>query len=289
MTSVEQALPAAAAARRAFDRASRTFPTASAVHDEARQRLLERLSLVRIEPRTVVDLGCADGRAAAELAMRFPEARIVAADASLAMLVQARGRDPRIDRLVADAERLAVTDNGADLIFANMLLPWCLPERVFEEVARVLSPGGLFLFATLGPDTLQELRRAWAVADDRIHVHAFYDMHDLGDLAVAKGLLEPVMDVDRLIVTYGDPAAMVADFRACGAINVAAGRRRALTGPRRWARFERALAAAAGAQGLGLTIELILGLAWGGAGASHTEANREVAVPLDKIRRRRGR
>jgi malonyl-CoA O-methyltransferase len=285
MTRAEQALPAVVPTRRAFDRASLTFRAASAVHDEARGRLLERLLLVRIDPRTVVDLGSADARAAAALAERFPKARVLAADTSRAMLEQS---DDRADvrRLVTDAERLAFVDDSAELIFANLLLPWCRPEPVFAEAARVLAPGGLLLFSTFGPDTLQELRRAWAVADDRIHVHAFYDMHDLGDLAVAQGLLEPVMDVDRLTVTYPDTAAMVADFRACGAVNVAAGRRRTLTGPRRWAAFEQALAIPDGRR-LGLTIELILGLAWGGARRPDVEANGEVAVPLDRIRHRR--
>lgn len=288
MTTAEQALPAAGATRRAFDRASATFRRASAVHDESRERLLERLSFVRIEPAIILDLGCADGRAAVVLADRYPEARVLAADVSLAMLEQCAMHGPSVACLAADAERLAVAADSVDLIFANLLLPWCCPERVFEQAARALAPRGLMLFATLGPDTLRELRRAWAVADERIHVHAFYDMHDLGDLAVASGLLEPVMDVDRLTVTYRDPAAMVADFRACGAINVAAGRRRTLTGPKRWAAFERALTA--GSEGrLSLTIELIIGLAWGGVHAARAEDHREVAVPLGDIRHRRTR
>lgn len=288
MTSVEQALPAVGPTRRAFDRASGTFAAASAVHDEARARLLERLPLVRIDPGTVVDLGCADGRAAVALAARFPSARVLAVDTSAAMLAQLSHPAERVARLVADAERLGLAEDSAELILSNLLLPWCRPQEVFAEASRVLAPGGLFLFSTFGPDTLQELRRAWSAADDRIHVHAFYDMHDLGDLAVAQGLREPVMDVDRLTVTYRDANAMVADFRACGAVNVAAGRRRTLTGPRRWAAFERALSTGPG-QRLGLTIELILGLAWGGARGTRATREGEVAVPLDKIRRRRER
>lgn len=283
---VEQALPARAAARRSFDRAGKRFAAASVVHDEARHRLLERLSFLRLEPRLVLDLGSADGRAATALAERFPAARVLAADTSRAMLAQCEAR-PRVARLCADAERLGLRAASVDLVFANLLLPWCRPESVFEEVARVLAPQAPFLFSTVGPDTLQELRRAWAVADEGIHVHAFYDMHDLGDLAVASGLAEPVMDVDRLIVTYADTAAMMADFRACAAVNVAAGRRRSLTGSRRWAAFERALWAGRREGRIGLTVELILGLAWGGAGAGRTAPDREVAVPLDSIGRRR--
>ena len=70
----------------------------------------------------------------------------------------------------------------------------------------MLADGGALLFATLGPDSLQEVRAAFGAVDDRIHVHAAFDMHDLGDLALAAGLAEPVLDVDRLEVTYADVA-----------------------------------------------------------------------------------
>ena len=98
----------------------------------------------------------------------------------------------------------------------------------------MLAEGGAMLFATLGPDSLQEIRSAFAAVDDRIHVHAAFDMHDLGDLALAAGLAEPVLDVDRLEVTYADLAGLVRDLRAAGGVNVAGGRRRSLTGAARW-------------------------------------------------------
>ena len=100
------------------------------------------------------------------------------------------------------------------------------------------------LFATLGPDSLQEVRAAFAAVDPLIHVHAAFDMHDLGDLALAAGLAEPVLDVDRVEVTYRDLAGLVRDLRGMGAMNVAGGRRRSLTGRARWQRFEAALAPA---------------------------------------------
>ncbi len=150
----------------------------------------------------------------------------------------------------------------------------------------MLAEGGALLFATLGPDSLQEVRTAFAAGDDRIHVHAAFDMHDLGDLAMAAGLAEPVLDIDRLEVTYGDAAGLVRDLRAVGAMNVAGGRRRTLTGRHRWDRFVERLPRGADGR-LAITVELILGQAWGrgpvarpGAGAS------EISVPIEHIRRR---
>lgn len=206
------------------------------------------------------------------------------------MLAAARARHgagARFAVAAGDAERMPAAAGSVDLILANLLLPWCRPDRVFAEVARVLAPNGLLLFATLGPDTLAEVRRAWAAVDDRIHVHALFEMHDLGDLLVAAGLEEPVVDVDRLAVTYATVAALVADLRACGAVNVAAGRRRTLTGKRRWRGFEAALDADRGAERLAVGVELILGQAWRGADRARTgDASGEVRIPADRVTRR---
>jgi len=283
--SAEFALPETRAARRGFDRACGTFDAASVVHELARDCLLERLPLVRLEPRCVVDLGCAAGDAAAQLHEAYPQARLLAVDSSLAMLDAARGRGGFIQPLAADAERLPLQDGSVDLIFANMLLPWCWPQRVLAEAARVLADGGLLLFATLGPESLQQLRRAWAAVDDAIHVHGCFDMHDLGDMVVASGLAEPVMDVDRIELTYTDVSRLMNDLRSCGATNVAAGRRRTLTGRRRWAGFEQALLTGRRDGRFPITIELIFGQAWGTGRALRNRPGNpgETAVAIEDI------
>lgn len=283
--SADFALPEAAAARRAFDRAAARFETASVVHDLTRERLLERLEYMRLDPGFVVDLGCGTGRGAERLAARFEGARVVAVDTSLPMLRAARKTTGRLGNVVpvaADAAKLPIADGHADLVFANMLLPWARPQLVFPEAARVLSEGGLLLFATLGPDTLEQVRRAWAAVDDGVHVHAFFDMHDLGDLATASGLAEPVVDVDRIALTYRDVESMVRDLRLSGATNVAAGRRRALTGRRRWDGFVRALSAGRSGERFSVTVEIVLGHAWGG-GRRRRPAGDEASVPVADI------
>ena len=184
------------------------------------------------------------------------------------------------------AAALPLTAGAVELILANLVLPWCRPERLFAEAARVLADGGALLFATLGPDSLQEVRAAFAAVDDRIHVHAAFDMHDLGDLAMAAGLAEPVLDVDRIEVTYADVAGLVRDLRAVGAVNVAGGRRRSLTGPRRWGRFVERLPRGADGR-LAVTVELILGQAWGPGPVARPKAgSSEIRVPVERVRRR---
>jgi len=283
--SLDDALPETRAARRAFDRA-REFESACFIHDEARSRLLERLELVRLKPKIAVDLGCATGRGAAGLAARYPAARVLAVDSSLRMLrAAAAGAAEAVGVVAGDAAALPLRSASVDLVLANLVLPWCRPDRLLAEVARVLCDGGALLFATLGPDSLQEVRTAFAAVDDRIHVHAAFDMHDLGDLALAVGLAEPVLDVDRIEVTYADVGALVRDLRAVGAVNVAGGRRRSLTGRRRWGRFVERLPHRADGR-FAVTVELILGQAWGrGVVSRRGSSGGEIRVPISRIKR----
>jgi malonyl-CoA O-methyltransferase len=212
---------------------------------------------------------------------------VLAVDSSVAMLrAAAANAAPRVAVLGGDADALPLHAHCADVVLASLVLPWCRPERLFAEAARVLAEGGALLFATVGPDSLQEVRAAFAAVDEGIHVHAAFDMHDLGDLAMAAGLAEPVLDVDRLEVTYADVAGLARDLRAAGAVNVALGRRRGLTGRRRWGRFVERLQRGADGR-LTMTVELILGQAWGrGRGSRRpAEAPGEIRIPVADIRR----
>jgi malonyl-CoA O-methyltransferase len=283
--AAELALPAPRNVRAAFERGAASFASASVVHDEARARLLERLALLRVEPATVLDLGCAHGAGALALGARFPAARVLALDASRGMLRAAAEhlRMPRFVLVEADATRLPFADRSVGLILANLVLPWCAPAAALAEAARILAPGGLLLFSTLGPETLAELRRAWRRVDDAIHVHAFFDLHDIGDLAVRAGLEEAVLDTAPLTLTYRDLEALIGDLRACGGVNAAPGRRATLTGPSRWRRFEAALAAEQRGERLAVTVELILGHAWAPDHVRRDAAG-DVLVPVESVR-----
>jgi malonyl-CoA O-methyltransferase len=277
-------LPEPAAAQRRFDRVAATFDDADAVHAEARERLLQRLQFVTLTPERVIDLGTATGAACEALVDVYPNAQIIAVDTSLPLLSRANERGLDVTTLAGDAERLPLADNSADLIFANLLLPWCAPDAVFSEAARVLREGGLITFASFGPDTLAEVREAWAVVDDGVHVHGFLDMHDIGDLALRAGLSEPVMDVDRLQVSYPGIKSLVADLRRCGATNVAAGRRTTLTGKGRWSAFCEAMAAREDNGRVTVSIELVFGQAWGG-GVKPVRGPDDFSITLEEFAR----
>ena len=217
--------------------------------------MLERLDYLKIAPRRIVDAGSGLGRDAAGLSKRYPRAQVIAADFSLPMLQRSRRRffDKRAF-VCADFARLPFAAASVDFIWSNMALHWAEAASVIGEFARVLAPEGLLMFATLGPDTLKELREAAGAA----RVHAFADMHDLGDLLVAAGFAAPVMEMEVLTFTYPDSRALLEDLRASGQTNARRDRPRGLAGRRFLTQVMSSLPPRA-------TFEVVYGHAWRGA------------------------
>lgn len=258
------------AVRRAFDRAAETFDAAAVVHAEIRTRLLERLDVVRLEPSLIVDLGAGTGHGSRALQDRYPRSQVLAVDLSTRMLIEARRQQRwlrRFQRAAADAARLPLRDGSVDMVFSNLMLQWCNdPDAIFRETRRVLRPGALLTFASLGPDSLRELRRAWADVDAHVHVHRFIDMHDLGDALMRAGFAEPVMDTERLTITYRTVEAFRRELRDSGSRNLASGRRRVLTGKEVGKRFVQGIEAARVDGVFPVTLEIVYGHAWAGVG-----------------------
>ena len=265
-----QALEPAAVVR-SFDRASRSYEPAAGLQQQVRDELLSRLDLLRERPQRVLDLGAGTGLGTLRLKQAFPRAQVLALDAAPAMLAQVRRRSwpwRRLHPLCADARQIPLADASVDLVFSNLMLQWCQPpDRVLAEALRVLRPGGLLLLSSFGPDTLRELREAWASVDDRVHVNRFVDMHDLGAALQRAGAVEPVLDVDRLQLHHPDALALMRELKAIGAHNVNAGRPRGLTGRRGWQQMLQAYEASRTPQGLPATWEVVYGVAWAPAAA----------------------
>jgi len=282
---VELAALDARAVRRHFGRAAATYDAAAVLQREVGTRMMERLDVVRLDPAAILDAGCGTGEALPELAARYPKARRVALDVALPMLAAARARTAErrslLDRLLSpvgggtpgppafvcgDVGALPFAGGTFELAWSNLTLQWAadLP-RAIAELHRVLRVGGLVSFTTFGPDTLREVRAAFQGVDALPHVGTFVDMHDVGDLIVAAGFADPVLQMEMLTLTYADARAVVRDLHAIGATNATQGRRRTLTGRRR---FERALAALEAAPGrtpdgrIPATFEVVYAHAW---------------------------
>ncbi len=267
------------AVRRAFSRAAATYDAAAVLQREIGARMRSRLDYVKIAPTLIVDAGCGTGEAIAPLAARYAGARVVAIDIALPMLVRAaaRGKRPswlaRLARMLAtgpargpmficaDIGALPLSANSVQLLWSNVALQWIDdPLQALREFARVVDVGGLLAFSTFGPDTLAELRRAFDDASP--HVGRFVDMHDLGDMLVAAGFADPVMDMERITMTYETPRAVLRDLKALGATNALSGRARGLFGKAALARVEAALEATRRDGRIGATFEVVYGHAW---------------------------
>ena len=299
--------------RRAFSRASSGYASAAALQREVEARLLESLDFLalvpgrgeRWSPGVVLDVGSGPGHAAQAMRRRWPKARVVALDLSLPMLREVQPREGwnplrrPVERVCADLRALPLADAGVDVLFSNLCLQWIddLPAA-FAGFRRVLRPGGLLLCSTFGPDTLWELREAFARADDAPHVSPFASIAQFGDALVRAGFRDPVLDRDLFVRGHDDLPSLMRELRAIGATNALHGRRHTLTGR---ARFAAAAAAYEPLRGAGLadaqaallpaSWEVITAMAWAPEpGAPIRDGGGEVAsFPVDRIRvRRRG-
>ncbi len=279
-----------------FGSASRSYDAAAWLQDAAREELLSRLDLLRMPPRAVLDLGAGTGVGAEALKRRFRRAAVTAVDFAAPMLEVARKRSRfwRPIRCVhADARKLPFEDASFDLVFSNLMLQWLAPpDAAFAEICRVLRPGGLLLASSFGPETLQELRTAWAAADAGVHVNEFIDMHDLGSALSRAGFNEPVLDVDRHVHYYPDARALMRELKALGAHNVDARRARGLTGRNAWARMNQAYEARRQPAGLPAMWQVVYAVGWAPAVAPRAHGrhiDNEVRVDLAQVRSQLGR
>ena len=273
------------AVRRNFARAAATYDAAAVLQREIGRRMAEKLDVVTLVPGTILDAGCGTGDALAGLSLRYPDARQVALDIALPMLqlardkarVQVREGKSVLSRILSavaparreadfvcgDLARLPFAAGRFDLVWSNLALQWVddLPTAL-SELGRVLRDGGLVSFSTFGPDTLRELKAAFAGMDRASHVSRFIDMHDIGDMLGGAGFGDPVMHMEYLTLTYADAKAMLHDLKAIGATNATRLRPRALMGRRRWERALAALEATRRDGRLPATFEVIYGHAW---------------------------
>lgn len=281
---------------RSFGRAAAHYDDVAVLQRQTGDELLDRLSLVTLQPKRVLDLGVGTGRNLSLLGQYYPKAELLAVDIAPAMLVHARNSFsqtqglkrwlPKAQKpmyLAGDAEHLPLADNSVDLVFANLALQWCDPRMSFAEIQRVLRPDGLLMFTTLGPDTLHELRQAWAQVDDYPHVNMFYDMHDVGEAMMEAGLAEAVLDTDRYTLTYETSMALMKDLKVLGARNVNTGRRKGLTGKQALKKVADAYELFRDGGVLPATYEVVYGHAWGG---QIKQDDGEVRIPISQIQRR---
>jgi malonyl-CoA O-methyltransferase len=252
--------------RRAFDRAAAGYDEAAVLQQEVCSRLLQRLDYIRLSPEWILDAGAGTGEAVKALMDKYRKARLLVLDISEQMLAKSAAQGGLLRKpypVCADIEQLPLADASIDLVFSSLTLQWCNDlEATFKGIRRIMKPGGLFMFASFGPDTLKELRACWSRVDNAVHVNTFEDMHDVGDALLRTGFADPVMESEIITVNYATVDRLMADLRGIGANVTADGGRRGLTTKTMLAQLREAYEAYRRDDVLPASYEIIYGHAW---------------------------
>jgi malonyl-CoA O-methyltransferase len=184
----------------------------------------ERLDFIKQQPQKWVNWGTLRGGLVAHRALeqRYPKAQVWLA-----------GEPPQ--RLQATRQALQIPwwqaqhwrapkrheglppENSAHMLWANMHLHASAePQAMLRTWHRTLAVDGFLMFSCLGPDTLRDLRQVYVRAGWPEPAHEFTDMHDWGDMLVEAGFAEPVMDMERITLTYANPDTLLAELRGLG-------------------------------------------------------------------------
>ena len=253
-------------ARKAFSRAAESYDEVAVLQREIGERMLRRLDVVKMQPRSILDLGSGTGTHTGQLLKKYPKSRVYALDFALPMLRKTASQGRWLKRplcMCGDMEQLPLQNASVDLIYSNLAFQWANDlSTLFTECLRILKPGGLLMFSTFGPDTLKELRSAWSAVDDLPHVRPFMDMHDIGDSLLQSRFAEPVMDVDQLRLTYETVDQLMRDLKHLGAHNAVHGQSRGLTGKVRMQAMRQAYEEFRQQDLLPASYEVVYGHAW---------------------------
>ena len=258
--------------RRAFSRAAQNYDAAAVLQREVCTRMLEKLSCIKLQPSRIIDVGSGTGWGTRQLGERYQKTDIMALDIAIGMLQAARGTSnwwqklfagKRESFVCADVEALPIAANSVEMVWSNLALQWCndLPST-FVELKRVLKVEGLLIFSTFGVDTLKELRSAFSEVDGYNHLSRFIDLHDIGDMLVGAGFADPVMEMERITLTYNDVRAVMQDLKSIGAHNATAGRASGMMGKSGWQKITENYEKLRRDGKLPATFEIIYGHAW---------------------------
>jgi len=209
------------AVRRHRDRAAADLLKYDFLIREVADRLSDCLLDIRRDFPIALDLGCHGGQLARILAGRGSISQLIQCDMSVDMLSQGEGL-----RLVADEEFIPFAAASFDLVMSVLSLHWVndLPGCL-AQVRRILKPDGFFLGAIFGRGTLDELRQAMLTAEIKTlggaspRISPFVDAHDAGTLMQRVGFTLPVVDTEKIVLSYEDPFAMMAELRGLGESN----------------------------------------------------------------------
>ncbi len=288
--------------RDSFNKAADSYDRFAIVQQEVCRRLLERLEYIKIQPQTILDIGAGTGQGTQGLSDFYPDASLISMDLAENMLLENRlklsaqtglsgkiknlftGRQ-KVQFVCADAEQLPFADASMDMIFSSLTIQWCFDlNALFAEFRRVLKPGGLLMFTTLGTATLKELRASWAEVSDKVHVNQFADMHDIGDALYNAQVENPVMDNETIVLNYSSVKQILMELKGVGAHNQNNGREKALTGKQRLQAMITAYKQFRSDAGYPVSYEVLYGHAWNPKTPMQKQNSGETSISLAQLK-----
>lgn len=219
---------------KSFNRVASNYDSVAQVQNEIGNRLFERLHLLKIEPKYILDLGSGTGYFTKKLKKLYPKSQVFSLDIAYDMLSQAKFKQSFFNKwqiVNADMHKLPFANDQFDLIFSNQVVHWSdnFPELMLE-IHRVMAKNACLMFSTLGPDTFKELRVSFAEVDTFSHTNDFLDMHDIGDIVYSSRLVDPVIDMDMLTVQYEEVDSLLYSLKKQGVVNINSKRNSGLSG-----------------------------------------------------------
>jgi malonyl-CoA O-methyltransferase len=210
----------------------RTAPAASPwLHEEVASRMLERLQWIRLQPKTWTHWGAVRGGQRAHVALleKYPDAACFlpiagefVADNAIKNIAKSENKSGnwKLSNLFRNKTKVNYAlpaDGTTDMLWANMHLHNALdPQALIAQWHKTLATDGFLMFSCLGPDSLRELHGMYELLGWPVPSHQFTDMHDWGDMLVQAGFAEPVMDMERIVLTYETPQKLLEDLRELG-------------------------------------------------------------------------
>ncbi|MFV1984161.1 MAG: malonyl-ACP O-methyltransferase BioC [Thiohalomonadales bacterium] len=256
--------------RESFNAAVSSYDEHAVLQREIGDRLIDKLDFIKLQPKIILEVGSGTGYCTTQLKKLYPASYIISLDIADLMLQATKNKmslfqklKKQVSFMCADTTYLPFQENSIDFIFSNLTLQWC-PElrQVFNEFHRVLTPNGLLMFSSFGPDSLKELRSAWSEVDNFSHVNQFVDMHDVGDDMLAAKLADPVLDMEMLTLTYKNIFDLMHDLKNVGAHNINQTRNHGLTGKGQMDKLKQAYEQFRIDGVLPLSYEVVYGHAW---------------------------
>lgn len=197
---------------RAFRRGGELFLLEQVFED-----CLDRLGLLQQNFRSALLIGCPDP--AWPHRLRDFAREVAVLDPGLCFAEEAGGSCVIEDELALAAERHDLCVAVGTLDTVNDL------PQALTRIRASLAPNAFFLGAVAGGETLPQLRAAMRAADQVQgvavpHVHPRIESSMLASLLSGAGFANPVVDIDRVQVSYEDLARLVNDLRGMGATNI---------------------------------------------------------------------